>query len=185
MSISAPVKLTTKDYKSELHNDWCPGCIRPETPIVMADGTRVPIRDVRVGDLVLGHDGKPHHVTEVMSHWHPTELHRVGVQFLGAMTLTSDHPVWCATRTGEADFHLDWRPAGALRPGDQIAMPASALAREREFAGAVGRLNERMRDGKAGTDRPYVLLTIESNEVVPYQGFVHNLEVEGSHSYVT
>src|SRR2546428_2266654 len=26
MSISAPVKLTIKDYKSELHNDWCPGC---------------------------------------------------------------------------------------------------------------------------------------------------------------
>src|SRR5881397_448822 len=26
MSVSAPVKLTIKDYKSELHNDWCPGC---------------------------------------------------------------------------------------------------------------------------------------------------------------
>jgi len=26
MSISAPVKLTIKDYKSELHNDWCPAC---------------------------------------------------------------------------------------------------------------------------------------------------------------
>jgi len=46
MSVSAPVKLTIKDYKSELHNDWCPGCLRPETPIVMADGTRQPICDV-------------------------------------------------------------------------------------------------------------------------------------------
>src|SRR5438105_3144 len=26
MSVSAPVKLTLKDYKSDLHNDWCPGC---------------------------------------------------------------------------------------------------------------------------------------------------------------
>jgi 2-oxoglutarate ferredoxin oxidoreductase subunit beta len=26
MSVSAPVKLTIKDYKSELHNDWCPAC---------------------------------------------------------------------------------------------------------------------------------------------------------------
>ena len=26
MSVSAPVKLTIKDYKSDLHNDWCPGC---------------------------------------------------------------------------------------------------------------------------------------------------------------
>src|SRR5437899_3107946 len=26
MSVSAPAKLTLKDYKSDLHNDWCPGC---------------------------------------------------------------------------------------------------------------------------------------------------------------
>jgi hypothetical protein len=26
MSVNAPVKLTMKDYKSELHNDWCAGC---------------------------------------------------------------------------------------------------------------------------------------------------------------
>ena len=30
MSVSAPVKLTIKDYKSELHNDWCPGCVAPD-----------------------------------------------------------------------------------------------------------------------------------------------------------
>src|SRR5256712_12775138 len=26
MSVDAPVKFTLKDYKSDLHNDWCPGC---------------------------------------------------------------------------------------------------------------------------------------------------------------
>src|SRR5213594_788383 len=26
MSVNTPVKLTIKDYKSELHNDWCAGC---------------------------------------------------------------------------------------------------------------------------------------------------------------
>src|SRR5580765_3275908 len=26
MSVNTPVKLSIKDYKSELHNDWCPGC---------------------------------------------------------------------------------------------------------------------------------------------------------------
>ena len=25
MSVSAPAKLTIKDYKSDLHNDWCVG----------------------------------------------------------------------------------------------------------------------------------------------------------------
>ena len=27
MSINTPAKpITLKDYKSDLHNDWCPGC---------------------------------------------------------------------------------------------------------------------------------------------------------------
>src|SRR3979490_1819129 len=26
MSVNVPVKLTIKDYKFELHNDWCAGC---------------------------------------------------------------------------------------------------------------------------------------------------------------
>ena len=47
MSVSAPVKLTIKDYKSELHNDWCPGCLAPETEIVLANGATRAIRDGR------------------------------------------------------------------------------------------------------------------------------------------
>jgi 2-oxoglutarate ferredoxin oxidoreductase subunit beta len=26
MAVTAPVKFTAKDFKSDLHNDWCPGC---------------------------------------------------------------------------------------------------------------------------------------------------------------
>src|SRR5512140_3390094 len=108
MSTSAPVKLTIKDYKADLHNDWCPGCVAPQTPIVMADGTWRPIAEVREDDLVLGHDGRAHRVTEVMSHWHTSELNRVRIRFLGEMLLTSDHPVWSAGLTGPSHLTLDW-----------------------------------------------------------------------------
>ena len=185
MSISTPVKLTIKDYKSELHNDWCPGCVAPSTRIVMADGSRRPIAEVQEGDVVLGHDGQAHRVTETMSHWHPTDLHRVRIRFLGDVTLTSDHPVWCATARGDTKFELQWRPAGELRVGDQIAMPAAALETIKAVVGAVADLSGRSEAGETPTDRRYVVLTVEANDVIPYNGYVHNLEVEDAHSYVT
>ena len=80
----APVKLTIKDYKSDLHNDWCPGCVAPSTRIVTRSSSK-PISDVAVGDLVLGHDGGYHKVTEVMSHHHPAPLRRLDVQGLGGV----------------------------------------------------------------------------------------------------
>src|SRR5205814_9254374 len=94
-SVSAPVKLTIKDYKSELHNDWCPGCVSPSTRIITRTGSAA-IADVKVGDDVLGHDGAYHRVTEVMSHWHDAPMQRVAFQFLGDVVLTDDHPVWTA-----------------------------------------------------------------------------------------
>src|SRR2546428_11081587 len=94
MSVSAPVKLTIKDYKSELHNDWCPGCLAPETQIVLSDGTLRAIRDVVVGDQVLGHDGRTHRASAVMSHWHPDTMQRITLATVGAVTLASEHPVY-------------------------------------------------------------------------------------------
>ena len=92
MSINTPAKpITLKDYKSDLHNDWCPGCVLPATPIMRRDGER-PISEIRVGDQVLGHDGAFHRVTEVMSHWHPGTLHRIAVSGRGAITLTAGYP---------------------------------------------------------------------------------------------
>jgi 2-oxoglutarate ferredoxin oxidoreductase subunit beta len=187
MSINAPAKpLALKDYKSDLHNDWCPGCLGPDTLIVLGDGSRKQIRDIVVGEIVLGHDGKPHRVAEVMSHWHPDTVHRLSVRFLGAIVITADHPVWRAVPVGAGDYRYEWTRADDMRPGDLIAMPATALERSKEPVMAhaeVARLEGLA--GDAARPIPYVLLTVESNEVDPYNGFVHNLEVEDVHSYVT
>ena len=127
MSVNAPVKLTIKDYKSEMHNDWCAGCLAPDTRIVMEDSTSRPIRDVKVGDRVLGHDGNGHVVTEVMSHLHPDTLHRVRVKCFGELFITSDHPMYVVRRQRRKRLNTTWDPewiaAGEVRPGDYLAYP--------------------------------------------------------------
>ncbi len=127
MSVSTPVKFTLKDYKTDLHNDWCPGCVAPETRMVMGDGTSKPISDVRVGESVLGHDGKAHRVTEVMSHWHPAPLQRVTVKCFGELRLTADHPMYVVRRQqrkrANTTFQPQWVEAGKVNVGDYLAYP--------------------------------------------------------------
>src|SRR5437773_7419899 len=125
MSINATAKpIAIKAYKSDLHNDWCPGCVTPDTRIVMGDGTSRPIADVKTGDSVLGHDGKSHRVTEVMSHWHPDTLHQLIVAGRGAISLTADHPVYIARIDPVAEtLRFEWIPAAQVVSGDQVMKP--------------------------------------------------------------
>ncbi len=189
MSVNAPVKLTIKDYKSELHNDWCAGCVLPSTKIITPLGKR-PIAEIRVGDEVLGHDGQFHRVTETMSHEHPATIHHVTVEGLGTVVLTSDHPIYMAridVVTGQQRF--DWIPADEVRVGDEIAYtraPSSALAAQpRTALIAGGQLHVAVETPAAVDPTTYVIARVVANEVRPYDGMVHNLEVADVHSYVT
>ena len=94
----APVKFTIKDYKSDLHNDWCPGCVAPDSRIVMADGSSRRIADVVAGDRVLGHDGQPHAVLAATSHHHDDTMRRITVSGHGELTITRDHPMFIVRR---------------------------------------------------------------------------------------
>src|SRR2546428_8141261 len=125
MSVSAAAKLTLKDYKSDLHNDWCPGCALPSTRIMTRDGIKR-IDSIEVGDRVLGHDGAYHRVTEVMSHWHPAPLHRLTVRNLGDVTLTDDHPVFILRGDDASDDRTNPRqcvPVRDVQAGDYVAHP--------------------------------------------------------------
>jgi 2-oxoglutarate ferredoxin oxidoreductase subunit beta len=189
MSINAPAKpLAIKDYKSDLHNDWCPGCVLPETLIVTPTG-KTPIRDIAVGDTVLGHDSQWHQVTAVMSHWHPSSMRRVVVEHLGSVVLTADHPMYIS-RSGRKGLAATWIPAGDVRVGDDVlyALPVQPAV-ELALATTVGAQGSvATHDGPAcdtTTSMSYRVARVTANEEIPYNGFVHNLEVEGIHSYVT
>ncbi len=189
MSVSTPTKLTIKDYKSELHNVWCAGCVLPSTGIITPSGKR-PIAEIRVGDDVLGHDGRYHRVTEVMSHEHPAALHHVTVEGLGTVVLTSDHPIYMArTDAVSGVVRFEWSPADEVKVGDEIAYtrsPSAAVAAQsRTTLLALGGQGGSAVHTAAVYQTPYVIARVVGNEVRPYDGLVHNLEVADVHTYVT
>ncbi len=184
MSVDAPARtFTLKDYKSDLHNDWCPGCTSPATRVVTPTGGRG-IAEIEVGDLVLGHDGAFHRVVETMSHWHDAPMHRVLTE-LGTDLLTPDHPVYVARGDG-GRAALEWIETADLRAGDVVAYPwASASLPERRRHAEATPVATLVADPAALVTVTYRLVRVRSNETVPYDGTVHNLAVADVNSYVT
>ncbi|GAA0452943.1 hypothetical protein Ade02nite_01020 [Paractinoplanes deccanensis] len=91
-----------------------------ETRVLMADGTTKPIKDVKVGDVVLATDPRtgeegPHSVTATWSHL--DDLFTLAVNGKKLIT-TEDHPFW-----DERDGR--WERADQLNPGDLLLDPAN------------------------------------------------------------
>jgi hypothetical protein len=102
----------------------------PDTPVLMADGTTKPIKDIEIGDYVLATDpetgrteAKPvvalhrnldHHLADIIiatSDGTTAVLHT-----------TAEHRFWNITRE-------DWTPAAAMNPGELLLTPTGAPAR--------------------------------------------------------
>jgi DNA repair photolyase len=66
-----PFRWTINPYRGCSHS--CVYCLQGETPILMADGRKKPLSDLRVGDRVFGTErrGRYRHyvTTEVLAHW--------------------------------------------------------------------------------------------------------------------
>jgi RHS repeat-associated protein len=87
-----------------------------DTPVLLADGTTVAIRDIRPGDLVLATDPVTgdHGPREVTHTWvHEDDLVDLGLDSGHVVTTTEDHPFWNHT-------DRQWQPAAAIEPGDQL-----------------------------------------------------------------
>lgn len=67
------------------------GCFAPETQITMADGSRLPINEVRIGDEVMSAAGRPVAVKTVIAGPEAKPMYRVG--FAGrTVKVTEEHP---------------------------------------------------------------------------------------------
>lgn len=82
-------------------------CLTPESPVLMEDGKNRPIGTLRVGDRVLGPDGRSHPVTGVGA-----RFHRGDIVVIDGHQMTANHPV--LTPAG-------WLPAGRVREGQVLA----------------------------------------------------------------
>lgn len=118
--------LKLQDYKTAVHNNWCPGCVLPGT-VIHTNPDIKPIEQIKVGDRVLGLDGRYHRVTEVFSHRHQGKMYIIRAKCLGETSLTPEHPVLIAKREHiklhNKRFDLVWERADRIRKGDYLAYP--------------------------------------------------------------
>jgi hypothetical protein len=86
------------------------GCFLPEAPVTLADGRRVPIKDIVPGEMVLTHKGRSCEVLNQQIHigsWGMRRIKVVGVP--DAISTTNNHPFYvvrpartCACGCGQA-----------------------------------------------------------------------------------
>jgi hypothetical protein len=79
-------------------------CLPGDSPVLLADGSQRRLDRMRVGDEVIGHDLRPHRVTDTMSRRVDEEI-----VVVDGRRMTANHPV--LTPAG-------WLPAAELAPGD-------------------------------------------------------------------
>ncbi|MEN5073833.1 intein-containing Rv2578c family radical SAM protein [Isoptericola cucumis] len=108
-----PFGWTVNPYRGCSHA--CRYCASPETLVLMADGRQVPIRDVLVGDRVIGtmSDGKYHRyvATPVLAKWWTVKrAHRVTLRDGTEIVSSGDHRFLVSGR--------GWKHAARPAPGE-------------------------------------------------------------------
>jgi Fe-S cluster assembly scaffold protein SufB len=95
--------LIIADEDSYVH--YVEGCLPAGELITTADGDLRPIETIRVGDHVLGHDGRSHRVTAVQMRDLNGELYTfTPMSPANAFSVTSEHPVLVAADGAEPSF---------------------------------------------------------------------------------
>ena len=109
-------------------------CFSPETRLHTADGVKA-IKDVVVGDLVLGRRGEFREVLQTMTYNQTEPMVEVDIEHsVRPLRVTAGHPIWAISgappqaadhfsvdglRAGNAE--PNWVDAGQLKPGDYVA----------------------------------------------------------------
>jgi ribonucleoside-diphosphate reductase alpha chain len=117
-------------------------CFAPETPMFTADGVRA-IRDIQIGDLVLGISGAYREVTDKMVYNQRDPMVSLDVKHsIEPLRVTAGHPFWsirgvpmeqAAARTlawlDKGKVGPGWVEAGELRKGDYVGqvIPAEVV----------------------------------------------------------
>lgn len=125
------------------------GCLAGEVPVRTRRGS-VPLRDVRVGDEVVTHEGAWHQVRRTFRYdCDETLVHlRAYYDDQQGVTLTADHKVLAEKaklitdrhlraqgyRWQEATGQVEWIAAGDLAPGDLVVTPVPPVGPDEDLA---------------------------------------------------
>jgi 2-oxoglutarate ferredoxin oxidoreductase subunit beta len=120
--------LKLADYKTEVHNDWCAGCVLPDTTIHCNPSVKQ-IQQIAVGEKVLGRDGRFHKVTEIISHIHRGRMFRFVTKCFGETFATAEHPILVVKRTDRnkklhnSSYDCVWKRADEIEAKDYLVYP--------------------------------------------------------------
>lgn len=124
------------DYKTEVHNDWCPGCVLPDT-LIHCNPSVKQIQQINVGERVLGSDGLYHKVHEIISHIHRGKLYKLVTKCFGTTYLTDEHPVLIVRREHKKrhnkKFSAVWTRADQIKEKDYVVYPIQKEEIDREY----------------------------------------------------
>lgn len=160
-------------------------CLHPAALVLTDKGYR-PISEIRVGDEVYTKSGA-FHVVDCVSH-HPytsPNLYEISVRGTTSTTLASDnHPflIWRPSKEGLCKGKTLWVEAKDLQVGDYTMTPLNQEGRAPSVEGGFPVLRglQFQREGQM-----YQLAFIQSVDLVPYEGDVWNLTVEGDPTFQT
>jgi 2-oxoglutarate ferredoxin oxidoreductase subunit beta len=122
------VALKLSDYKTDVHNDWCAGCVLPDTTIHCNPSVKQ-IQQIAVGEKVLGRDGKFHKVTEIISHIHRGKMYRFITKCFGETFATGEHPILVVKRSDKnkklhnTSYDCVWKRADEIEVKDYMVYP--------------------------------------------------------------
>jgi len=74
------------------------GCFKAGALVTMGDGTRKPIENINVGDMVLTHLGRTKRVTETHKRSYSGPIHAIKTPVYPITESTEKHPFWTASR---------------------------------------------------------------------------------------
>jgi 2-oxoglutarate ferredoxin oxidoreductase subunit beta len=119
------LKLT--DLKTEVHNDWCPGCLTGDT-LVVGNPSVKQIMELKPGDRVLNVDGEYRRIAAKIEHHHSGSLYHIRAKCFGEIKATPEHPFVAVRRTWGRQRHNQEFPeqkvrADELHPGDYLVFP--------------------------------------------------------------
>jgi 2-oxoglutarate ferredoxin oxidoreductase subunit beta len=124
------------DYKTEVHNDWCPGCVLPDTHLHCNPSVKQ-IQQLKVGERVLGRDGLYHKVNEIITHIHRGKLYKLVTKCFGVTYLTDEHPVLIVRREHQKlhnkKFDAVWTRADEIKIKDYLVYPIQKEEVDRDY----------------------------------------------------
>jgi 2-oxoglutarate ferredoxin oxidoreductase subunit beta len=139
------------DYKTDVHNDWCPGCVLPDT-LIHCNPSVKQIQQVSEGERVLGSDGLYHKVHQIITHIHRGKLYKLVTKCFGTTYLTDEHPVLIVKREHpkphNKKFDAVWTRADQIKANDYVVYPIQKEQVDREYIEVDYQLRKKDTTGK-------------------------------------